>query len=250
MIVHNVNQWYCSDIAFFEKFKRFNDNYAYLLITRDHFSKLISVVPLRTKTGKEVSTALKLAFKELKGVPERGILTDQGGEYIAKETQQMFKQLKVRHVTSSTMNKAYLCEVGIRYLKLRIYRYLTANNTKRFIDVLPLIVKQMNHKVHSVLNVRPVDISSKNADEIFSRMYRKLITTPRPPPKFQVGSKVRISSKRLVFSKSYLPGYSETVFRVKAIIPTYPVYSFKLETLEGEELDSSFVSDEMSYVSD
>lgn len=248
LIIHGPGQYYCSDLAVFENLKKFNSGVCYLLITQDCFSKLLSVIALKDKKGKTVSEAIKLSFKQLKAVPSRGYISDAGSEYIAGESKKVFKDLGVNHIISRTSNKAFHCEVAIRWLKSRLFKLMTLKATKRFVDDLPLIVRQMNHTVHSATGRTPVSINASNADEVFSHMYKRLIIKKRPEPKYSVNDLVRISTKRLVFTKAFLPGYSEEVFRIKAIVPSYPVFSYKLESLKGESVQSSFVDAELSKV--
>ncbi len=244
MIIRGLRQYYCSDIADMSMFYPQN-KVNYLLFTEDCFSKLLSVIALKRKTGAEVSLALKRAFTELKGAPEN-LLTDGGAEYYAKESKQLYKQLNVRHIISKTSNKSFFCESSIRLYKEKLFRLMTYYNTKKYVDKLSLVTKQFNEKVHSATGRRAVDITPKIEDEVFSYMCRKLIKTPRPKPIYSIGQLVRISSKRLVFDKAYLPGFSKFIFRIKEIKPTYPIYSYVLETLDNEQLESSFVAPELS----
>lgn len=95
--------------------------------------------------------------------------------------------------------------------------------------------------------MKPNDIKEGNSGLAFSRMYKSLIQTPRKPHKYQIGTLVRISGKRLIFRKSYHPGFSRRIFRIKAIKNTYPVYSYILETADTNELlGSSYVDSELS----
>lgn len=128
MIVRGLRQYYCSDIADMSMLYHQN-KVNYLLFTQDCFSKLLSVIPLTRKTGAEVSLALKRAFKQLKGKPE-SLFTDGGGEYYAKESKQLYKDLNIRHIISKTNSKSFFCESSIRLYKEKLYRLMTYYNTK------------------------------------------------------------------------------------------------------------------------
>lgn len=247
LITRHPGQYFCADLAVFENIKTYNNNYSYILVTQDCFSKLLSCIPLKRKDGESVSKAIQLSFKQLKAFPEH-YLTDNGKEFIAKESKKVYRKYGVNHITSVTYNKSFQCENAIKNLKSRLYKMQTLRNSKKFIDVLDLVVKQMNEKVHSATGVAPIKVSSKNRDQIFSHMYKRLITKPRPPPKLSPGDLVRISHKRVVFSKAYLPGYSEEIFKVKAIVPTYPIFTYKLSDLKDNDLESSYTESELSVV--
>lgn len=136
----------------------------------------------------------------------------------------------------------------IKQLKSRLYRYRTLHNTKRCVDALDLIVKQYNNKVHLATGYLPSKVNAKNRDQIFSYMYRRLISKPRPKPKLFPGDIFRISHKRLVFSKALLPGYSQETFTVKSVVPIWPIFTYTLVDKNGEQLESSYTESELSVV--
>lgn len=247
LITRQPGQYFCADLAVLENLKQYNKNYSYILVTQDCFSKLLSCIPLKKKTGESVAKAIRLSFKQLKAIPEH-YLTDNGSEFIAKESKKVYKDLGVNHIISSTNNKSFQCEVGIKILKERLFKFQTLNNTRNYIDALDLIVKNLNDKVHSATGYAPSQVNAKNRDEIFSYMYRRLVSKPRPSPKLSPNDLVRISHKRVVFSKAYLPGYSEEIFRVKAIVPTWPIFTYRLTDLHNNDIQSTFTESELSLV--
>ena len=62
VIVHNVDDIWCSDLVEMQKLSKWNKGYKYLLMVLDLFSKYGWIVPLKTKTGLEVSKLLKLFY--------------------------------------------------------------------------------------------------------------------------------------------------------------------------------------------
>ena len=67
VIVHNVDDIWCSDLVHMQKLSKWNKGYKYLLMVLDLFSKYGWIVPLKTKTGLEVSKAFESIFKKCKG---------------------------------------------------------------------------------------------------------------------------------------------------------------------------------------
>ena len=63
VIVHNVDNIWCSDLVDMQKLSKWNKGYKYLLMVLDLFSKYGWIVPLKTKTGLEVSGAFESIFK-------------------------------------------------------------------------------------------------------------------------------------------------------------------------------------------
>ena len=58
---------WCSDLVDMQKLSKWNKGYKYLLMVLDLFSKYGWIVPLKTKTGLEVSKAFESIFKNAKG---------------------------------------------------------------------------------------------------------------------------------------------------------------------------------------
>jgi len=77
-----------------------------------------------------------------------------------------------------------------------MFKYFTANNTKKYIDVLDDFVERYNNTRHSSNEMTPVE-ASKRENEV--RVYRNLYPdlTRRPMrAKFKVGDKIRIQKKK------------------------------------------------------
>ena len=72
---------WCSDLVDMQKLSKWNKGYKYLLMVLDLFSKYGWIVPLKTKTGLEVSKAFENIFK--KGKPKK-LWVDKGKEYYNK----------------------------------------------------------------------------------------------------------------------------------------------------------------------
>jgi len=84
-------------------------------------------------------------------------------------------------------------------MKEKMFKYFTANNTNKYIDVLDDFVERYNNTRHSIMKMTPVE-ASKKGNEV--RVYRNLYTdfTRRPMrTKFKTGGKVRILKKKGLF---------------------------------------------------
>ena len=95
--VNNVmDVWEC-DLVDVQAISRYNNNIKFLLTAIDVFSKFLHVVPLRSKTGRDVATAFLSIFKDQKysgPVRRRPIMvrTDKGREFLNKTFQDMLKR--------------------------------------------------------------------------------------------------------------------------------------------------------------
>ena len=126
-------------------------------------------------------------------------------------------------------------------------------NTHRYIDILQAIVKAYNNTIHTSILMKPANVTLSNAQtaraniEKTRRRHRGFLAKK---PKFRVGQYVRISREKGVFEKGYTYNWSEEVFRVTRVSRPQGIYTYKLEDLAGEEIDSFFYTDELIAVGD
>ena len=66
MFIHNVDQIWCSDLVDMQKLSKWNKGFKYLLMVLDLFSKYGWIVPLKSKTGLEVSKAFETILQKAK----------------------------------------------------------------------------------------------------------------------------------------------------------------------------------------
>ena len=82
-----------------------------------------------------------------------------------------------------------------RTIKEKMFKYFSAYNTKKIVDVLDLLVDQYNNTIHSSINMTPKEASRKeNENKVWRNLYPELggITLT---PKFSTGDHVRITKK-------------------------------------------------------
>ena len=118
----------------------------------------------------------------------------------------------------STFNegKAVVIERFNRTLKNKMYKYFTAKNTYKYVDVLPVLINEYNNHKHSTIKMTPSAASMKRNEKI---VHSNSFIQPDDAKhftlnhKFMVGDRVRISKyKRKVFDKGYTPNWSEGGF--------------------------------------
>lgn len=245
LIVHEPGQHFSADVKHLEDLARFNSGIRFLLIVRDSFSKLLSVIPMRRQTSADIISGLKKAFKQLKSIPTT-LFTDRGSNFVSAESKAFYKEHGINHVTSVTPNKSFIAENAIKGVSQKIYRFLDLKQTKTYLPALDLIVKNINSTVHSSTKFKPRDVGQHNKGEVFSNLFSRLVKKPVPPGKFRVGDKVYLARTRLTFDKGYKQGYNPDILIVDTIKNTYPIKSYTLRFAEsGIKLKSSFVDSEL-----
>ena len=94
-------------------------------------------------------------------------------------------------------------------LKNHLFRYFTANNTLRYIEALPKLVKAYNERIHSSIKIAPIDVTKKKEKQIWNNQYLKYFKIKNNKYKFKIHDKIRLSKVKKTFKRGYLPSYTE-----------------------------------------
>ena len=81
------------------------------------------------------------------------------------------KELGVELYSTANEEKSSVAERWNRTMKEKMFKYFTANNTNKYIDVLHDFVERYNNTRHSSIKMTPVE-ASKKENEV--RVYRNL----------------------------------------------------------------------------
>jgi hypothetical protein len=233
------------DLIDMSSLSTYNSAYRYILMCIDVFSKYAWAVPLKTKTGREVSDAMESILEERQCALMQG---DKGTEWLNSTFQQMIKRRGIKFYTSENEDiKASVVERLNRTIKEKMWRYFTHNNTRRYLDVLQDIMHSYNNTRHRSIGMAPAVVDSSNEQLVRSRLY------PLKPKtfkfKYNVGDRVRISIKRQAFDKSYTGNWSEELFVVHRRYETEPV-TYGIKDLADEDIKGKFYEQELQKVAE
>ena len=207
-----------ADLGDFQKFSHHNKGFKYILVCVDVLSRQIFVSPIKNKSVASMKAGFEEIFSQMPLNPDH-LFTDRGREFISSDMREFFKQHNVLPFTSSHgAIKAGVAERFIRTIKSRIYKYLGDNQTRNWIDVVHSLASAMNHSYCRVIGMRPIDVTPKNAMEVWRHVYGDSLRADRGkqhhPPIHQPDTLVRIARERTPFHKGYLPTFSEEIYRV------------------------------------
>lgn len=235
---------YQIDLADMSSLSPFNDGMRYLLTCIDVFTKRAWAVPVRTKSGRDVTEAFE------KILDERAcnmVQSDKGTEFLNSTFQGMLRRRGIHSYTSENEDlKASVVERFNRTLKSKMYRYFTRANTRRYVDVLDDLLHSYNNTYHRSIGMAPTEVGPHNEDEVRVRLYP---TKPKSHRwKYEVGDRVRIVMQRRPFRKGYLGDWSREIFEIASRLPTSPV-TYELRDLDGEVIKGRFYEPEVQKVS-
>ena len=123
-------------------------------------------------------------------------------------------------------------------MKNIMWKYFTANNCPKYIDVPPSMVEKYNNAYHRSIKLTPLDSCNPGSYQyVPNALYANVNTRKTTSPKFHVGDKVHIKRKNCTFEK----GKVFTISSVKATKP--PTFTIK-DTL-GEPVQGTFYEQEL-----
>ena len=236
-----ANDIWAADLIEMIPYSRQNKGYKYLLTVIDIFSKYGWIIPLKRKSGVEVTDAFKKLFKER--IPER-IWVDNGREFYNQNLKKLLKKENIIRYSTHNELKSCIVERWNRTIKTDMWKYFTANYTYKYIDILPALVEKYNNSYHRSIKCTPKEaMLRENTAKVFKALYGDEKILPNPP-KFKVNDRVLISKKRKKFDRGFTPNWKDEVFLISKIKPTIPT-TYIIRDERGEELGGSFYEPEL-----
>ena len=162
VIVNDIDEIWAADLVDMQSFSKFNNGTKYLLMVIDVFSKYGWIVPLKSKTGVDVANALSKIFNsEMPGSASNRrcskMWVDKGKEFYNKHV----KALGIQLYFTENEEKSSVVERWNRTTKEKMFKYFSANNTKKYIDILDEMVNNYKNTKHSSIKITPVEASNK-----------------------------------------------------------------------------------------
>ena len=134
--------------------------------------------------------------------------------------------------------KADIAERFIRTLKGKLFRYSTYQNTKKYMHILPDIIKRYNLTQHCG-NHTPTEIHHLTDPEEIQLQFKEMYKIPSSSHKpltstLPVGEYVRLSQIKPTFKKGYTIQNTLEIFKITLIDTTQTPTKYFLEDLQGE----------------
>jgi len=127
-----------------------------------------------------------------------------------------------------------------------MWRYLTAANSKRYVDKLQDMVYAYNHSYHRSIKMTPVSVVKDNEKTVFNTLY-KTTQDPKIVYRYDVGDTVRISKVKARFQKGYEQTFTDEYFVIAQRLSRYPPV-YKLKDYGGDTVQGTFYEKELQKV--
>ena len=122
--------------------------------------------------------------------------TDKGTEFYNQQLKAVLAANNVMLYSTENEEKSSVVERWNRTMKNIMWKYFTANNTHKNIDVLPSMVEKYNNTYHRSIKLTSSDPRNPASyQHVHNALYAKVNARKATSPKFRVGDKVRITRK-------------------------------------------------------
>lgn len=244
-ILKGIHDLYQADLVEMKPYSKINKGFNYILTVIDCFSKVAYAVPLKDKRGKSVTEGMEYVLKKI-GQRVRNVQTDDGKEFFNKEFSELMKKYNINHYSTFSEKKAAIIERFNRTLKTDMYKKFSERGSYIWHDILSSLLKGYNERKHRTIGMKPIQVNKTNESEILQKIKKDLKPTidKRPPRQFSIGDEVRLSKYKHVFAKGYLPNWTNEIFIVHRVQPTFPE-TYILKDSKGNILQGGFYGHEM-----
>ena len=248
----------CMDLIDMNKLSAYNNNIKFLMYFIDVFSKKVSVIPLFNKTKNSILYGLKSFFNINDNKKYSRLYSDFESGLYSNIVKLYLKKINISvYSNSSVERKGAVAERNLQTLKKYIFKYLTHNNSFKYIHVLNDIVYSLNNRTHSSLknNRLTPEILHNITNSFFLREQFFLMFSINKSKhiihsqSLKINSYVRmtnVSRTQNLFFKSYNISNTPEIFKIYDIEKKRIPYLFKLRDLAGNNILGSFYQAELT----
>lgn len=242
--MRGIDDTFQIDLIEFIPYSSENKGFKYALVVIDTFSKYAWTVPLKNKTGIEVTKAMKSIFDK-SGRICKNCQSDNGKEFYNQHFAALMRKFNINHYSTFSKLKASICERLNRTLLNKLYKYFSLNGNHKWINILKDITAEYNNSKHRTIKMKPIEVNAHNEKRIMNTVYKQNHTlNASEKTKLSVGDNVRISKYKNVFAKGYTPNWTTEIFVIDKILPTNPT-TYVLKDLQNCDIKGRFYYHEL-----
>ena len=267
VLVEGIDAQWDGDLMDVRNISKYNQNYQYILVLQDVFSRFISTAPLKNKTASEIISGLKSILKQ--GRQPELLRTDRGKEFKNRFLTVFLKERGIHQIFSENETKSNFAERSIQNLQNRLTRMFMYNQSYEYFKQLSDITKAINNTPSRPLgNMAPSEVNKSNEDEVRLREYlvrtktkinkgsesvkklrqKKVKKSKRSPYQFKLNDKVRITQEKTKFMREYSQKWTGEIFIVTRRFMRHGVPVYKLKDFANTALTGSYYSQELQGV--
>ena len=238
IIPHYKDECWSIDLIDRASLSKYNKNYKFIFTIIDNHTKYAWAIPLKDKSGKSTTTALKSLIEKTKRKPDK-IWSDRGKEFYNKTFLDFLKQNEIQIYSTNSDLKAVFVERFNRTLLDLIKKPMYIEGKACWLNHLDAALEKYNNRVHGTTKMTPFEMVT-NTNKIINLKINK----NEKIPKFQVGDYVRVPDKRNLYSKGYTTNWNRELFKIHKINPTNPV-TYGLVDENNEQIEGKYYEQEL-----
>lgn len=236
------DSWQC-DLVQMDAYAAQNNGYSYLLTVIDTFSKYAWAIPIRRKTGEDVTEAMSTIFKE--GRIPKNMQSDDGTDFFNKHFKRLMLQHKINHYSTFSSLKASIVERLNKTLKHIMWKEFSMNGNYKWIGMIKKLVATYNTNYHQTIKMKPINVNSSHEQHLLSTVYNHIKVAGFA--KYKIGDTVRISKYKHIFEKGYTPNWTTEIFTISKVQITNPV-TYLLQDYQNRPIAGSFYELELQKI--
>ena len=218
------------DLVDIQKLTVMNDNFKYLLMAIDTFTRYGFCEPLKNKQSVTVLEAFQKILQKAKDYPE-SILSDSGTEFTNKTFLKFCSEKSIKCYRSYTSMHAPYVERYNRTIKNIIFAFMDGNKTERFIDNLEDLIKIYNTRYHRMIKMTPTEAEKReNHGKVRINMWNYYKKFKHKMPDYKIGDTVRISNLPSKFQREFEIQNQNEIFVIHSVNSKLPLSLYKLHT--------------------
>ena len=177
---------YQADLIDYSALKRDNHSYTFLLTIIDIFSRFALAIPIKSKKGPHVVTALERAIKVMK--PPRKLQTDMGKEFYNFHVKRVLNKYRVHQFSTDPPLKAQIVECFNRSLREMLKQSMAYRKSLDYISVLSDLLFGYNTRPHTAfLPYAPKEVNKNNEAWVHELQYGEYLRQLKAKHKYSVG---------------------------------------------------------------
>ena len=240
---HYKDECWSIDLIDRSSLSKYNKNYKFIFTIIDNHTKYAWAIPLKDKSGKSTTTALKSLIEKTKRKPDK-IWSDRGKEFYNKTFLDFLKQNEIQIYSTNSDLKAVFVERFNRTLLDSIKEPMYFEGKACWLNQLDTAMEKYNNRVHGTTKMTPFEMSTNqklipnNTEGALRNNFKN------KQPKFQVGDYVRVPDKRNLYSKGYTTNWNRELFKIYKINSTNPV-TYGLVDENNEQIEGKYYEQEL-----
>ena len=244
---------YQADLMFLDD----DDGYKVILCIINVITRVAYAYPQKTKTEEETLENFQKFYKEVPDVEH--LQTDRGSEFINKSVKKLFKNIDYYQVdTDYAQGKVERFNQTLRRL---ITLYQDGHKTTKWVNVLPDLLYNYNHRYHRSIGCAPVDA---NEQDMYMQEMGKYDLAEAQLSSYKKGDRVRVLLNKKKFQKGRSQ-WSTKVYEIekidghRLIVNGEPYQYYQLQKVgnvhkklfdDNEEVDKEAIVKEKKVVRD